>query len=316
MRTLFETIITEGEKALEELRDIRQQENVELEFKTKSHPQSGDLTKDDRRNLGQALSALSNSMGGLLVWGVRAEKNADDVDCATQLVPISQIEKFHSLLERAVSQAIMPRHEGIRLAAIQSQATPGAGYVVMYVDRSERRPHRSEFGDKQYFKRVGDSSIAMEHYDIEDSFKRLVVAWLTAEVTIQSGGTVGGPHGKFQIVDAVISLRNPSPATATFPYLVIDSTGEFRPTVDGGGQEYHGTTDHVIHPAMSRKVLALRRKVAVHQLSGGLAIARGALEPPTIIKYRCGSFNFRQFEGEIVITEDQIARAVNLLVVE
>ena len=37
----------------------------------------------------------------------------------------------------------------------------GAGYLLIEVGRSERRPHRCEFGEKQYFKRVGDSSIAM-----------------------------------------------------------------------------------------------------------------------------------------------------------
>jgi hypothetical protein len=148
MRTLFEQIITEGEKALEELRDIRQQENVEFEFKTKSHPQNGDLTKDDRRNLSQALSALSNSMGGLLVWGVRARKEADDVDCATALVPISQIEKFQSLLERAVSQAIMPRHEGIRLPQsnprqIPAPATSSCTWIAQNADRTVPNSERN-----------------------------------------------------------------------------------------------------------------------------------------------------------------------------
>jgi hypothetical protein len=47
--------------------------------------------------------------------------------------------------------------------------------LAIAVARSERRPHRNEFGEKQYFKRIGDSSIAMEHYEIEDSLGDLRV---------------------------------------------------------------------------------------------------------------------------------------------
>jgi hypothetical protein len=47
------------------------------------------------------------------------------------------------------SQAIMPRHEGIRIAALAN--TEDTGFLLVDVERSERRPHRCEFGDKQYF---------------------------------------------------------------------------------------------------------------------------------------------------------------------
>ena len=120
-------------------------------------------------------------MGGVLTWGIGASKNAENVDCASELHPIHQIEKFKSEIGRALSQAMMPRHDGIRVMSIPCSSTPDAGYLAFKVERSERRPHRCECGDKQYIKRVGDSSIAMEHYDIEDSFKRIIAPTLQAE---------------------------------------------------------------------------------------------------------------------------------------
>jgi predicted HTH transcriptional regulator len=149
MKDLFDQIVQEGVVAIDRLVAQRQQENVELEFKTKSNQANGELTKDDRRNLGIILSAFANSMGGLVIWGILATKNSDDIDCATGLKPIVEIEKFKSGIERALSQAVMPRHEGIRVASVPYR--DGAGYLLIQVERSERRPHRCEYGDKQYF---------------------------------------------------------------------------------------------------------------------------------------------------------------------
>jgi hypothetical protein len=80
MHDLFEQLAQQGEAGIKRLISQRVQENVELEFKGKANPGNGELTKDDRRNLGTALSALSNSMGGLLIWGVVAAKNEDKID--------------------------------------------------------------------------------------------------------------------------------------------------------------------------------------------------------------------------------------------
>jgi hypothetical protein len=193
MRDLYDQLVARGEAAIMRLVREKQQENVALEFKTKANPATGEPTREDRQNLAIALSAFSNSMGGLIVWGISANKDADGVDCATDLQPIASIERFKADVTRLVSQALMPRHEGILVEAIPAQEPDGAGYLVIYVERSERRPHRAELGVGRYFKRIGDSSVGMEHYDIEDGFKRLVVPWLEVKTTIRPGGARGNP---------------------------------------------------------------------------------------------------------------------------
>ena len=67
MRDLYDQLIAKGEAAVAQLVTERQQENVSLEFMTKSNPAPGEPSRDDRRNLGIALSAFANSMGGLIV---------------------------------------------------------------------------------------------------------------------------------------------------------------------------------------------------------------------------------------------------------
>ena len=65
----------------------------------------------------------------------------------------------------------MPRHDGVRMDKVTSPAAAEAGYPVMQVERSERRPHRNELGEKQYFKQVGDSNIAMEREVVVDNLR-------------------------------------------------------------------------------------------------------------------------------------------------
>jgi predicted HTH transcriptional regulator len=69
----------------------QQEEDVSLEFKT---ARTTNLSyADDRKNLAKALSGFGNSSGGLLVWGVEAGKNADQIDCATRTCPLL---RFHN----------------------------------------------------------------------------------------------------------------------------------------------------------------------------------------------------------------------------
>lgn len=81
----------------------------------------------------------------------------------------------------ALGELLQPRHDGLRVYKITAQEPNGSGFLVIEAPRSERRPHMSQ-ADKHYYKRSGSSSFAMEHYDIEDAFRRqtspiLVLSW-------------------------------------------------------------------------------------------------------------------------------------------
>jgi hypothetical protein len=170
VRDLYEAIIDQQIRGIKLL--LGRHETVDLEFKRKEDSSHGAAMPSDLKRFGKILSAFSNSAGGLLVWGIEARPDpTTKIDHACTLCPIGEIGRFKSDILRACSQVIIPRHDGIAVEAIAKQDT-GAGYLLVYVERSERRPHRSEV-DKLYYKRSGDSSIAMEHYDIEDSFKRI-----------------------------------------------------------------------------------------------------------------------------------------------
>jgi hypothetical protein len=324
MRDLYDQLLAAGEAGIAQLVSERRQENVSLEFKTKANPTAGEPTREDRQNLAIALSAFSNSMGGLIVWGISANKDAEGVDCATGLQPIASIERFKADATRLVSQALMPRHEGILVEAIPTVQPPGAGYLAIYVERSERRPHRAELGVGRYFKRIGDSSIAMEHYDIEDSFKRLVVPWLEVEWLIMPGMQRGGPDGNFRQVVINIHLRNPSPVTARFPFLTISRvegaivrqaalfsrhrTGEAY-TFYNGEHHFVGAADDVIHPGLMMPIAQIvTSEIPVEQRGSRDWYVRPGSLRPVKVAYQCGCYNARPAAGEFVVSDVDLVK--------
>jgi predicted HTH transcriptional regulator len=94
MKSLFDRLKDEKFAVIEELVRDRYQETVQLDFKTKANAKSGELSKNDRAVLGPALSALANSAGGLLIWGIEARKDpVDGIDAAQAKVPISGLSQ-------------------------------------------------------------------------------------------------------------------------------------------------------------------------------------------------------------------------------
>lgn len=307
MKDLFDQIVKEGVAGIDRLIAQRQQENVELEFKTKSNRTNGELTKEDRKNLGTTLSAFANSMGGLVIWGILAAKNDDDIDCASELKSISEIEKFKSEVERAISQAIMPRHEEIRIAAVPQG--DGAGYLLIQVERSERRPHRCEYGEKQYFKRVGDSSIAMEHFDIEDSFKRMTVPKLSAHFELKEGSRGSNPEGpSYRTLAVSIWLKNDSLVSARYPYFLVDASNVDTPRYSNKLKNYAAGADAIIHPGLSLEVANFNHRVPVDSKG---AANRFQIHSFTI-EFRFGCYNAAPTKAKFFASPEQIMDALRI----
>ena len=310
MRELYDRLIEEGEAGIQRLIDERMQEGVQLDFKQKGDPRQGTFDNNDKKILAKAVSGFANSAGGLLVWGVNAKKGPDGVDCAQPpTAPIAQIELFLSEATTLVGQLIQPRHDGIHIHAVSSAATPGAGYLLLYIERSERRPHRSEAsGQKQYFKRAGDSFFEMEHYDIEDAFNRNLAPDL--ELVFLPEASVDLLD--IFIVNRTIGLQNNSENLAKFPYLIMYGLGNFELETSGligdgvhglrhvrlqASHQFLGGSDDVVHP---RSILQVAKfKTVFRKNEGGIfTVNNQPIEMATaIFSYKIGCEGMRIKDG-------------------
>lgn len=328
MRKLYDELLLAGESGIQDLVTQRRQETVDLEFKEKSDCSKGEFDNDDARNLGKELSAFSNSMGGLLVWGVRAKKVASgELDCASSAVPIRDIERFKSEAIRRSAAALMPRHDGIFIESISSATAQGAGYLLVLVERSERRPHRSEVsGDKHYWKRSGDSAMMMEHYDVEDAFKRMTVAGLRVTHDIHAGGSVRNSNSAYYNIMIAIELDNYSEVSARHPYLIVENINS---TLQIHEQEqmiftrsrgtevmFYTGADNIIHPGLSLKMTTLRfhipMRLTEHFPQSSQGFPSWEHVKPLSISYRCGCDNSRAISSSIEISLEAMQRALSI----
>ena len=308
MRELFDRLLQEGEVGIERLVAERTQEGVTLEFKEARGAGTGTLANEDRKTFAKALSAFANSAGGLLVFGVEARKGEDNVDCAQATMPISNIERFKSEATTASGQLLQPRHDGIVVEAIPSQRQPGAGYLLVCVERSERRPHRSEAaGQKQYFKRAGDSSFEMEHYDIEDAFKRSTSAELGLKIRLEErkkGGSVN------ELIIGIY-ICNKSDHYCKNPYfqlrnIVNGNHGKastiFKETVDGGWHSKWSPPGHILHAGLEDRV----GRFSILYTNPPYKTSAPDKESLFSFAWRCGAENARRKDGVFTMSIERL----------
>ncbi len=313
----YDELVSGGEKAIESL--LGKQENLELEFKANDPRdtifENGALTKPGKKILAKEISAFANSAGGVIIFGIDCRK-IDGVDQAEKLTPIPGISRAETTVRDAASELLQPRHDGIRVASILSKEGADAGYIVVDVPRSERRPHRSEATDqKQYFKRSGGSAFAMEHYDIEDAFRRVSSPSLKLEVSYSFGMRVGIDEQHYKLD---LALENTSDVTAKMISMQIWDRGgavfgEDRHTPVLIKQSFYkgkfhlaGPVDFALHPG-EKRLFHHMLFVARTTTDGLVVCGTYNLEPGSIrFDYSISAENMRMESGHYELGEQEM----------
>lgn len=165
---LLKVINSKGKLLIKEWIDQGYREDLHLDFKCKSQPSTSNPNDFDRKNYSKALSGFSNSDGGILVWGVEAPGSGTSERYRR---PIKHVRAFAEHLDSLISRLVSPSVSGVVNTVIFENKSQDTGYVISYIPRSQRSPHRAEAdGLKHYYKRYGDSFKPIEHYELEYMF--------------------------------------------------------------------------------------------------------------------------------------------------
>lgn len=153
---------------------IGKQEDLFLDFKETS-TRDGGMSDDDKRNYSKAASGFAHSEGGVLVWGINARKNADGVDEAIELKPVAGVKKFFSELQGYAKYSTEPIIDGIEHKIIfeNDDDSVGRGFIISFFSKSDSEHRSLGKGKEGFYKRFGDSFVALSTSDIRALFFRV-----------------------------------------------------------------------------------------------------------------------------------------------
>ncbi|MGY3445526.1 AlbA family DNA-binding domain-containing protein [Bradyrhizobium sp. USDA 4473] len=148
---------------LQRLVDEGIEESLTLDYKA-SPSLSREGGKPDE--LCKDVSALANSAGGLLIYGIEEDKSAGKPSKVDDGVVDPKITK--DWIEQILNSKVQPRMDGVRIERVDME-TGKYGYVIS-VQQSQIGPHQAP--DGKYYKRFNFQSVPMHDYEIRDIMRR------------------------------------------------------------------------------------------------------------------------------------------------
>ena len=137
------------------------EESLTLEYKSaealgKADYQKKEITKD--------VSAMANSAGGLLIYGIREFSDKDKRHLPEKIVPVDRTKFPREWIEQIIN-SIRPRIDGI---FIHSIGLSSGENDVVYVVEIPQSHTAHQANNHRYYKRFNFQSVPMEDYEIRD----------------------------------------------------------------------------------------------------------------------------------------------------
>jgi predicted HTH transcriptional regulator len=168
---------------LQRLVDEGLEESITLDYKA-----SPALTRDGKGpdELCKDVSALANSTGGQLIYGIEEDKKTAKPSKVDGGVADPKITR--EWIEQVLNSKVQPRMDGVRIERVDMQ-TGKFGYVIT-VQQSQTGPHQAP--DGKYYRRFNLQSVPMHDYEIRDVMRRSTVPNLKLGLSI--GPTIRSPR--------------------------------------------------------------------------------------------------------------------------
>ncbi len=173
------------------------EESLTLEYKSgealgKSDYQKKEITKD--------VSAISNSAGGILIYGIREFQDPERRHLPEKFAPVDRTDFPREWLEQVIN-SIRPRIDGIVIHSVQVQTGENDVVYLLEIPQSNTA-HQAN--NHRYYKRFNFQSVPMEDYEIRD----VIFREKTPDV----------------VVRFLIEIKDPDqPGAQTSPKLIIQA---------------------------------------------------------------------------------------------
>lgn len=147
---------------------------------------------DGKRNeITKDVSAMANSAGGTIIYGLREFREPEKKHLAEAIDPVDRIQFSKEWLEHIINN-IRPRLSGIIIYPIS--ISTGANNVV-YVVEIPQSHTAHQANDFRYYKRFNFESVPMADYEIRDVMSRAITPDADVDFRFRFSRSVGESRG-------------------------------------------------------------------------------------------------------------------------
>ncbi|SFV32947.1 Putative DNA-binding domain-containing protein [Hyphomicrobium facile] len=288
-------------------------------------PENAEATRDDRKSLGESLSALSNAVGGVLIFGIEDKKGESDIDRADKPQPLNDAVSFASKIKSIVPEILSPPHGGIKVMAILQAEGSNSGVVAIQVPESKFRPHMSMApGHQKYFQRAGASNRVMVDFQVRDMIRVQRSPRLSLGYILRPGGIAGSSDGAEHLSSLFLTLGNDGTVSAKQAYLLVRPETSLIP-VHGASMQFDAIdaasnckigvqagSGFAIHPSVEIAVVRFIFHVKMKQnevfirFNEGGELVRWRDLPPVTVKAAFGCENVPLTEAEFMLKRSEM----------
>lgn len=170
--------------AIQSYIDNAVEENQTLDYKS-----SGSLAKTDskRTEITKDVSAMANSAGGIIIYGIKEYDEPDRRHLPKAIDPVNRPEYPKEWLEHVIN-SIQPRINDVTIYPVDIENSPDQ---VVYVVEIPKSTTAHQALDRRYYRRFNFESVPMLDHEIRDVMNRAVLP--DAEVTFTSNPTTISP---------------------------------------------------------------------------------------------------------------------------
>ncbi|MCX6155040.1 MAG: ATP-binding protein [Candidatus Kapabacteria bacterium] len=166
-------------KYLEDLIANKFEENLHLDYKAAEA-----LSRSDgkRKEISKDVSAMANSDGGVIIYGIRETNNKELRYIPEKIDPVNRNEFSKEWLEQIISSHIQPKIPNLQITPISISDSD-----VVYVVKIPKGDTAFMAGDKRYYKRYNFESVPMDDYEVKDIMNRATHPKIFLEFVISEG---------------------------------------------------------------------------------------------------------------------------------
>ncbi len=137
------------------------EESLTLEYKS---AEALDRTEFKKKEITKDVSAMANSAGGLLIYGIREFSELEKRHLPEKITPVDRTEFPREWIEQIIN-AIRPRIDGILIHSVNLSLGENDTAYIIKIPQSNTAHQAS---DHRYYKRFNFQAVPMEDYEVRD----------------------------------------------------------------------------------------------------------------------------------------------------